>query len=189
MIVFYDLETTGLINPHRDLPGIIQIAAVKVDNLGEIIDTFNMAVDPEINPHDWEKGAIRTTGVGPDQIRERPTLFTVLPLFAQFMVGTKVLAGYNILGFDDIVLDKNLKRYAFDRCFPWPPKRLDVMDVAVQHMNMQGKRGAKRPKLEEVYESTFGEKFDDAHDALADVLATAKVGLEICGVELARLMK
>ena len=189
MIVFYDLETTGLLNPHRDLPGIIQIAAVKVDSLGKIIETFNMAVDPEINPNDWEKGAIRTTGIGPEDVRSRPTLFTVLPLFANFMVGTRVLAGYNILGFDDIVLDKNLKRYAFDRCFPWPPKRLDVMDVAVQHMNMKGNRGAKRPKLEELYKQEFDESFDDAHDALADVLATAKVGLKIAEIELSRLMK
>jgi len=189
MIVFYDLETTGLINPHKHLPGIIQIAAVKVDNLGRTIDKFNMAVDPELHPDDWEKGAIRTTGVGPDNVRDRPTLFTVLPLFSQFMVGTKVLAGYNILGFDDIVLDKNLKRYAFDRCFPWPPKRLDVMDVAVQHMNMVGQRGAKRPKLEEIYEYCFKTKFDNAHDALADVEATAKVGLKIGEVELCRLLR
>lgn len=189
MIVFYDLETTGLLNAHRDLPGIIQIAAAKYNNNFKLLDTFNMAVDPEINANDWEKGAIRTTGVGPDQIRDRPTLFTVLPLFAQFMVGTKILAGYNILGFDDIVLDKNLKRYAFDRSFPWPPKRLDVMYVATQHFNQSGKRGVKRPKLEEIYKETTDKTLDDAHDALADVKATAEVCWKIGSDELMRLLK
>ena len=42
----------------------------------------------------------------------------------------------------------------------------------------------KWPKLEELYEILFDEKFDDAHDAFADISATAKCFFELVDREL-----
>jgi hypothetical protein len=76
------------------------------------------------------------------------------------------------------VLWYQLLRYGFERSFPWPRKDLDVMKLAKQRMAMEGKRGLKNPKLVEIYEHLFNESFD-AHDALEDIRATARVLKEL----------
>lgn len=192
MIVFYDLETTGLIHPTRkDLPGIVQINAQKYATDGRLISEFNYPlVNPELTPSDWEAGAIKTTGISPDDIpKDTPSFYCVAYNLAEWLVGTKVLAGYNIHHFDDKVLYRQLKRYGFEKNFPWPPKRLDVMVYALQRSHAKGKRGNKPPKLEEIYKELFDRTLDDAHDASADVTATAKVAFEICKPTIERLMK
>jgi len=81
MIVFYDLETTGLLHPSRkDLPGIIEIAAVKYTNEGEKAGAFHSLVDPELLKCDWEAGAVKTTGVSIDDIEK------VLPVSTRLRV-------------------------------------------------------------------------------------------------------
>ena len=41
--------------------------------------------------------------------------------------------------------------------------------------NIQGSRGPKWPKLQELHTVLFGVPFEEAHDALVDVRATAKL--------------
>lgn len=190
MIVVYDLETTGLLNPARsDLPGIIQIGAVKYDADGNELAVFNERVNPELPTGDWEEGAIKVTGIGPNDVgSDWPSFFAVFPRFADFVHGAKVLSGYNILGYDDDVLYNNLVRYGFEKHFPWPRIRLDVMNLAKAHHNAQGKRGNKRPRLGEIYKELFGEELEGWHDALADVRGTARVGFEIGKDEIARVL-
>lgn len=188
MICIYDLETTGLLKKSRsDLPGIIQIAAIKYDWDGTVITEYETRVDPELPPHDWEKGAIKTTGIGPEDVGKNwPSFFSVFPAFADFVHGCKVLSGYNILGYDDDVLYNNLVRYGFEKNFPWPRLRLDVMDLAKAYHNRAGKRGNKSPRLGEIYEELFKEELEGWHDALNDVRATARVGFEIGKDEITR---
>lgn len=190
MIVFYDLETTGLLHPSRkDLPGIIEIAAVKYTDEGEKVSTFHSLVDPELLKCDWEAGAIKTTGVSIDDIQPgTPSFYQVAAEFANWMVGVECLSGYNITHFDDKVLYRQLKRYGWHLNFPWPPKRLEVMDVAQQFSKSVGKRGNKPPRLEEIYQQLFDEKFDNAHHATADVDATAQVAFQICTSKIKRLL-
>lgn len=187
-ILIYDLETTGLLNPARnDLPGIIQIAAGKYDWDGNLIAEFSENVDPEISNEDWEAGAIKTTGIGPDNIGpDWHSFFAVFPAFAEFVEGSKILSGYNIVGYDNDVLYNQIVRYGFEKHFPWPRLHIDVMGIANDHYNLAGKRGNKAPKLGEIYQSLFGEELDGWHDAINDVRATARVFFEIGKPELAR---
>lgn len=190
MICLYDLETTGLLNKARsDLPGIIQIGAVLLDKNGEELSQFSTRVNPELPPFDWEQGAIKVTGIGPNEVsKDWPSFFEVFPEFADFVARATVMSGYNILGYDDDVLYNNLVRYGFEKHFPWPRHRIDVMDLAKAHHNQQGKRGNKRPKLVEIYKELFGEDMEGAHDAMNDVRGTARVLMEIGKEELERLL-
>lgn len=189
MIVFYDLETTGLLTPaRRDLPGIIQIAAMLYNSRGEEIDEFEVKINPEIKKIEWQDGAIKTTGVGPDDVgRDWPTFFEVFPAFSAFVRRATIFGGFNIEHFDDDVLFNNLVRYGFEKHFPWPSHRLDVMKISRAHHTQQGKRGNKDPKLGELYKDLFGEELEDAHDALVDVRGTARCAFEIAADEIARM--
>ena len=62
------------------------------------------------------------------------------------------------------------------------------MDVAQQFSKSVGKRGNKPPRLEEIYQQLFNEKFDNAHHATADVDATAQVAFQICTSKIKRLL-
>jgi len=198
MLCVYDLETTGLPNKSRsDLPGIIQIAAALYDADGTEVDVFETRVNPELPEKDWEQGAIKVTGIGPDQVeKDWPSFFAAFPAFADFVARAKVLSGYNIVGFDDDVLFNNLVRYGFEKNFPWPRQRLDVMDVAKREysrqrdasLNHKGQRGNRAPKLTTLYFELFETPLEGAHDALNDVRGTARVAFEIAKPEIARLL-
>lgn len=176
MILVYDTETTGLLKPGNPLlPGIIQIGAVLLDAKGKEVDAYNTRVNPELEAELWEKGAIKVTGIGPNDVEpDWPTFFEVFPAFADFAARATVMSGYNILKYDDDVLFNQLVRYGFEKHFPWPRLRLDVMPMAKLHKSP----GKANWKLTEIYEELFGEKFN-AHDALDDVRATARVLVEI----------
>jgi len=198
MICVYDLETTGLPNMLRkDLPGIIQIGAILYDADGTEVDVFNTRVNPELPDKDWEQGAIKVTGIGPKEVEpDWPSFFSVFPAFADFVARAKVLCGYNICGFDDDVLYNQLVRYGFEKNFPWPRQRLDVMDIAKRDyaqnrsadLNHKGQRGNRAPKLTTLYFELFETPLDGAHDALNDVRGTARVAFEIAKPEIARLL-
>lgn len=186
MHVVIDTETTGLTTKSHDFmaqPGIVQIGAIKLEQVVEPmqlgtrwkeVDSFYVLVNPEIS--NWEEGAIKTHGITPAIVADAPTFYEVGPALAKFMLGCECWVGFNTK-FDRDVLWWQLMKYGFERSFPWPPSELDVMKVAGRVMEQQGKRGTKNPKLAEAYEHFFGTTFDGAHDALADVRATAKVWL------------
>lgn len=194
MIFLCDFETTGLVKDGvTDFlvqPGITQIGVVVLadaegdggsgrggfDPYAEVAN-FKTLVNPEISEQRWEAGAIKITGIGPEQVKDAPTFFAVFDKFAELAQSCDTWSGYNTK-FDKDILWHQLLRYGFERSFPWPRLDLDVMKLASEHMAMQGKRGTKRPKLIEIYEHLFNESFD-AHDALEDIRATARVLREL----------
>jgi len=76
--VAFDLETTGL-TPVMDR--ILEIGAVRF-RAGEVLDTFQTLVDPEmpISP-----GATATNGITNDMVWSQPTIEKVLPGFIDFL--------------------------------------------------------------------------------------------------------
>lgn len=169
MITVLDFETTGLVRPGKPLlPGITQIGAIKLDrNLNEI-DSFQMDVNPEIIPSDWEEGAIKLRGIGPGDLDHAPTFFAAFWSLAEFVRGSLVLCGHNINGFDTKVLAGQLERYGFTHHFPWPTHHVDTMDLVV-------KEYGRRKKLGDVYQDITGKKLKDSHEALPDVRAAATI--------------
>ena len=96
MIVCLDLETTSL-DPKTDR--IIEIAAVRFDeHSGEIIDTFEALVNPQIPLSDTIK---LLTGITDKELTTAPTIEKVIPKFREF-VGDLPVLGHNVpfdLGF------------------------------------------------------------------------------------------
>lgn len=175
MILLCDTETTGLLKGHRDFfgqPGIVQLAAVKLDDDLKEVGSFNLFVNPEIGK--WEQGAMDTHGISPDRVADAPTFFEAGRAFAEFALGCDTFGGYNCK-FDKDVLWWQLIRYGLEKNFPWPLRDVDVMKRVSKMMEMQGKRGVKFPTLGEAYQYCFKRDFEGAHDALADIRATAEI--------------
>ena len=184
MIVFYDLETTGLPKPGDDplkQPGIVQIGAALVDPTAWALDNdgiqdeFNMHVNPELLPDRFEPGAVRVNGITWNDAQPYPSFFTVGEQFAKFCVGAHTRSGYNIIDFDDKILMWQLRRYGMEFNFPWSPNVADVAMMAKASGRYIGKRGPKFPKLVELYADVAGKKLDGAHDAMNDIRATVHV--------------
>ena len=184
MIIFYDLETTGLPkagnNPLHQ-PGIVQIGACAVDPtawaLGDdgIKDEFNMFVNPELLPDRFEPGAVRVNGITWTDAQDKPTFFTVGEEFAKFCVGADNRSGYNIVDFDDKILMWQLQRYGMEFHYPWTPRVTDVAKLAKASGRYVGKKGPKFPKLVELYADVTGKRLEGAHDAMFDIRATVHV--------------
>ncbi len=166
-MIIMDLETTGLVRPGKNhLPGITQIGAIKYDADFHELDVFARDINPEIIPDEWEAGAIKLRGIGPTETANFTTFFAVFFEFAEFVRGAKIWAGHNINGFDTVVLSNQLVRYGFDNHFPWPAHHLDTMRMVMADYG-------KRKKLGDVHRDITGKKIENAHDALADIRATA----------------
>jgi DNA polymerase III epsilon subunit-like protein len=166
-MIIMDLETTGLIRPGKEhLPGITQIGAIKYDADFNELDVFERDINPEIIPDEWEAGAIKLRGIGPAETAGFPTFFAVFFEFAEFVRGAKIWAGHNINSFDTVVLSNQLVRYGFSNHFPWPAHHLDTMRMVVNDYG-------KRQKLGNVYKDITGDTIKNAHEALADIRATA----------------
>jgi DNA polymerase-3 subunit epsilon len=175
LTLLLDTETTGLLKNSYDFmaqPGIVQIAAVKLDSNLETVDRMNLLVNPEKSK--WDEGAERVHGISPEHVQHAPTFFDVGSLLAQFAFGCERFAGYNVK-FDKDVIWWQLIRYGLEKNFPWPLRDVDIMLLAGERMEVQGKRGCKHPKLEEAYRFFIGKDMLKAHDAMFDVDATVEV--------------
>lgn len=172
-----DFETTGMLKaaPRFEFqPCITQIGLIVVDENFNVLDKYSTLINPDVDEKHWEAQAIEVTGIGPDEVKDAPTFFLAFNEFARRVVGCDTWAGYNT-PFDHKVLWWQLQRTGLECQFPWPPRVVDVMQLASRKCQMQGKQGVKNPKLSEAYELLTGNKMSNAHDALADVEATIEV--------------
>lgn len=58
-------------------------------------------------------------------------------------------------------------------------RQICTMNESTDLCKIPGPYGYKWPKLEELHKHLFGKTFDNAHDALADVRATARCLFEL----------
>jgi DNA polymerase III alpha subunit (gram-positive type) len=117
-LVFYDTETTGLINPGQPLPFIWELAGIKRDadgtySGGAAILKIGVPVPAEADLRHRDANALILTGHPP---------VTVLSRFARFIAGA-VLVGHNIDRFDSILLAEAYRRVGL-------PVPLEVTDHA-----------------------------------------------------------
>lgn len=196
IVVAFDLESTGMLrdgSPRwQDQPGITQIGASRLvyrdglldagDHGWRIESTYTTYIDPELPPERWEPGAIEKTGIGPDTVKDAPNLLMAHAELAEFFRGATHAITFNGEWFDYTLLNYQLQRYGLDKLFPWPPCHIDLMKQAATWAGIQGKRGEKKPTLEELYEIVVGHKFDNAHDAGADIEATVQIFIKKGGL-------
>lgn len=153
----FDLETTGLdISNDR----IVQIAIIKINPSGDK-EELNLLINPEITISD-ENAAIH--GITNEMVKDAQTFKEAATKIMQF-IGDADLAGYNSNKFDIPVLAEEFLRVEID--FDLSKKKcIDVQNI----FHKMEKR-----TLIAAYKFYCSKELNDAHNAMADTIATWEV--------------
>lgn len=175
-----DTETNGLPRGTRQ-PRMIQIGALVLEIPGDGDTLFEMdeIVDPEEAESAWDETSEVIHGIPRKHVIEAPPFFHFFPALANATVGCQAIIGYNVQ-YDTDVLGNEIDLIGMGRAFPWPPKIVDVQDLARNHLpHKESKKGVAPYKLSEAYEMVLGKPMEDAHDAMADIRQTIELYLEL----------
>ncbi|MCW5517153.1 DNA polymerase III subunit alpha [Muriicola sp. Z0-33] len=186
MYLIFDTETTGLpkrwdapITDTDNWPRCIQIAWQLHDELGNLIEHQDFLIQPDgFNiPYDAEQ----IHGISTDLAAQKgKPLAEVLGAFNVALSKSKFVVGQNV-GFDVNIMGAEFYRLEIDN----PLQQLPVLDTCTEHTatlcQIPGGRGGKfkLPTLTELHEFLFNEPFAEAHNATADVEATARCFFEL----------
>ena len=160
MFVVTDVETTGLDADGADR--LVEIAAVRVSEDGDITDRFQSLVNPE---RSVPARAGQVHGITTGMVYDAPPESDVLPRFLEFLGPAGVLTAHN-LRFEQGFLDAALQRQEHDEL---SNDTLCTLRLARRLLPGLGKHtlGA----LRRFYDLSD----DDAHRAMGDAQATARV--------------
>lgn len=182
--VYFDTETTGLPDFNKrasdpSQPHLVQLAMVKIKDDCETLEQFNEIISPD----GWEipLEASKVHGITQEKAQaEGIPEKSAAQAFLQFIDGMDLLVAHN-LKFDKFLLRIALRRYGLlsDEQDEWwkALPTFCTMEATTPICRIPGNRvGAfKWPRLQEAHKFAFGCEFLDAHDALADVLACARI--------------
>jgi DNA polymerase III subunit alpha len=188
MFLIFDTETTGLPNnfkaPLTDFnnwPRMVQIAWQIHDEKGQLIEAQNYIVKPE--GYEIPFQAVKVHGISTERaLRDGNDLVWVLNKFNEALEKTEYVIGHNI-EFDLNIAGCEFLRKDI-RTNLLQLESIDTKNESTDFCAIPGGRGGgyKWPNLSELHIKLFGKKFDEAHNASADVIATAR-----CFLELVRL--
>ena len=156
-LAFFDLETTGVRIGHDR---IIQIGIVRLLPSGER-ERYQSLVNPEMH---IPAEATEVHGITDADVADAPLLATLAPTLLEELNGCD-LSGFNLLRFDIPFLAEELHRVGVE----WDSSKLRVVDVQRIYHKMEPRN------LGAALKYYCGREHDGAHDALADVEATADV--------------
>ena len=184
MFLVFDTETTGL--PLRDnaplsdfdnWPRAVQIAWQLHDDEGKLVEAKDYVIRPDgfDIPYNTAKFHGITTAVAKEYGVE---LAFAMEEFSKALAQTKFIVGHN-LAFDNNILGCEYLRLGQENLLAKYPV-LDTGDDTREYCQLPGGRGGgfKMPKLIELHEKLFGKAFAEAHNAAADVEATARCFFE-----------
>lgn len=178
MYLFFDTETTGLpknwkapVSDSFNWPRMVQIAWQVYDDSGNCLSEASCIIKPEgyTIPAQVAKVHRITTNRAN---KEGEDLKKVLELFAGEVKQNKFLVAHNI-SFDEKILGAEFYRKELPNPF-YRKKKLCTMKTGTNYCCLPGPRGYKWPKLSELHIALFNEDFEEAHDAMADIQATAR---------------
>jgi DNA polymerase III epsilon subunit-like protein len=176
--IFFDVETTGLPKrynaPASDLdnwPRLVQLAYIIFDKQGNRILEENFIIKPEGFSISEESIAIHNI-TNERAKKEGSELIYVLDDFKKHISQATYLVAHNI-AFDEKVIESEFIRNGITNILPDKTKICTMMST-INFCKIDWNQKYKWPKLEELYFILFGEKFDNSHNALADIRATAK---------------
>jgi len=194
VILFFDTETTGLFTSSLSVddpsqPYLVQLAAQLCNDSGRVVAGFSLIIDPNLSSNvdvNIPGAASNVHGI----TNEIATKFGVsandaITIFARFYQAADLLCAHNI------AFDKGIVEVAIARRYNkiWPLRKplfctmlaaSKILDLPpTERMLAAGFDKPKPPKLSECVRHFFNEDLDDAHDAMADVVACRRVYFHI----------
>lgn len=191
MYLIFDTETTGLprnynapITDTDNWPRCVQIAWQLHDEMGRLVEHQDYLVKPAgFNiPYDAE----RIHGISTDLAVEQGIGFDeMLAKFNEVLNKAKFIVGQNV-GFDVNIMGCEFHRFGVANRLAEMPVLDTCTEVTAQLLQLPGGRGGKfkLPTLTELHSYLFGEPFNEAHNATADVEATTRCFLELIKREI-----
>ena len=191
MYLIFDTETTGLprnwaapISDTDNWPRCVQIAWQLHDKMGNLIEHQDYIINPE--GYDIPFDAEKIHGISTELAqKEGHPLSEVLEKFNEALRKSKFIVGHN-LGFDINIMSCEFYRMELVSPMGQMPILDTCTEVTASLIKLPGGRGGKfkLPTLTELHEFLFGQKFIEAHNAIADVEATTRCFLELIRKEI-----
>ena len=186
MYIIFDTETTGLprnwnapVTDTDNLPRAVQIAWQLHDDMGRLIEQKDYLIQPEGYdiPYDAERIHGISTALAEDQGAD---LQSVLEEFNIALSKSKFVVGQNV-GFDVNILGCEFIRKGIDSPMADMPVLDTCTEASANLCQIPGGRGGKfkLPTLSELHKHLFGDAFNEAHNATADVEATTRCFFEL----------
>ena len=185
MYLIFDTETTGLpqnwkapLTDFNNWPRMVQLAWQMHDKKGALIAVKNYIIKPE--GYDIPYNAEKIHGISTQRANQLGVeLNLVLEEFITDVKNSQFVVGHNV-EFDNNIVGCELLRKEMDNILSDYPS-LDSMKLSVDYCQISGGRGGafKYPSLTDLHKKLFGEIFKEAHNASADVEATARCFLEL----------
>lgn len=176
--LFFDTETTGLPRnskaPASDLrnwPRMVQVAWLVTDNAGRELRGEEHVITPTGFTIPSEAAKIHgiTTELA---LRTGVPLAPVLESLRKDVIGASLLIAHNI-AFDEKIVGAEFIRTGLANPIESKPRKCTMLS-STKYCAIPGNYGHKWPKLQELYVKLFGESFEGAHSALADVRACVR---------------
>ncbi len=192
MYLIFDTETTGLpqdfsapLTDFDNWPRCVQLAWQLHDHTGKLLSSKNFIIQPDgfTIPFNAEK----VHGISTQRAEEEGVpLEVAMDAFGRDLERTDFVIGHN-LDFDLNIMGSEYLRA--NRENPFTDKiHIDTKDDATDYCKLPGGRGKyKWPTLSELHEKLFDVGFEEAHNAEADVDATARCFLELVRIGVIQL--
>ena len=190
--LFFDTETTGIPNDYKapctntdNWPRLIQLGWLLTDAEGRILSEGNHIVRPD--GFEIPKAASDVHGITTEFALENgKPLLDVIFAFGADLNQADCMVGHN-LDYDLHIVGAEYVRLGYDSRIMFARPTLCTMQATIQFCNIPGRFGPKWPKLMELYTTLFGQEFDGAHDAMADIVATKDCFFELIRRGVVRL--
>jgi DNA polymerase III subunit alpha len=186
MFLIFDTETTGLprdknapLTDFDNWPRVVQLAWQLHDADGTLLAVENFIIRPD--GYTIPFNAARIHGITTEFAQQNGIpLVDVLTLFNRDLEKCSYIVGHN-LDFDRSILASEYLRISFPTALLERLQLDTCTEITANLCQLPGGRGGKfkLPNLEELHRKLFSEGFGDAHNASADVEATARIFLEL----------
>lgn len=181
--LFFDTETTGLprswsapVTALDNWPRLVQLAYMAYDGEGGLIAAVDTIVKPQGFTIPVESSRIH--GITTERaLAEGKDLGEVLRDFKALLDPARYLVAHNI-SFDEKIMGAEFLRNGLPD-IPAAKNKICTMHSTTEFCAIPGPRGYKWPKLTELHRKLFNADFSEAHNAAADIAATAKCFWEL----------
>ena len=193
--LFFDTETTGLPRDYKapitaadNWPRLVQLAWIHTTAEGLTLARGESIIKPD----GWEIGpkAAALHGITTERaLAEGAPLRTALADFVKVLLaeGELVLVAHNI-DFDYKIIGAEFHRLGYAELVQkYNRKRMIcTMRASTNYVAIPSEWGFKWPKLQELHRKLFADDFAEAHNAAADINATARCFFKLVELQIIR---